>query len=127
MELLRGVSSACCGILYTYKGFIWVFKNEETAPKKLADSFLVKLKNKIDSSPNKPKPVLQYNKQLQLICRWGSAWQAAKELKMDCRPISRCCSCEENYKTSGGFIWRYADELGNPTLPLVPVSRNSGV
>lgn len=53
----------------------------------------------------KSKPVLQFDKENNLIKEWDSAGIAAKVLKLSVGNIWMCCN--NKYKTSGGFIWKY--------------------
>jgi group I intron endonuclease len=51
------------------------------------------------------KPILQFNKQNQLIQEWGSASEAAKSLSKPSSAISECCSGKR--KSIYGFIWKF--------------------
>jgi group I intron endonuclease len=53
----------------------------------------------------KSKPVLQYDINNNLIKEWDSAGIAAKHLFLSVGNIWMCCN--NKYKTSGGFIWKY--------------------
>ncbi len=55
------------------------------------------------------KKVCQYDKDMNIIRYWHSARDAHREVNIDYNWIIQCCRGE--YKTSGGFIWRYIDEL----------------
>lgn len=52
-------------------------------------------------------PILQYDKNNNFIREWESITSAREELKIS--NISHCLSGK--YKTSGGFIWKYKDDL----------------
>lgn len=52
------------------------------------------------------KKVLQFDLNGNLIRRWDSAWQVKQELGYDNSGISQCC--RGKYKTSYGYIWRFA-------------------
>ena len=54
-----------------------------------------------------PKKVIQINKDTKEIIKiYNSIIEASKELKINRTGISNCCS--GRYKTSGGYIWKYA-------------------
>ena len=53
------------------------------------------------------KKVIQINKDTKEIIKiYNSIIEASKELKINRTGISNCCS--GRYKTSGGYIWKYA-------------------
>jgi group I intron endonuclease len=56
-------------------------------------------------STNPKKAVLQYDKQDNLIKEWSSISEAGKILNIHFTNISSCCL--GNYKTAGGFVWKY--------------------
>ena len=51
------------------------------------------------------KPVLQFSKNGELIAEYPSEMEACKYTGCDNSSISKCCKGE--YKSCGGFIWRY--------------------
>jgi group I intron endonuclease len=53
----------------------------------------------------KSKPILQFDIENNLIKEWDSAGIAAKILNLSVGNIWMCCN--NKYKTSGGFIWKY--------------------
>jgi group I intron endonuclease len=53
------------------------------------------------------KPVLQYDKQMNLICEWESVLKAAKTLDLIATHISDVCNNVQNRKTCGGYIWKH--------------------
>jgi len=53
------------------------------------------------------KPVIQYTKENEFIKRWDSIISAATFLKIHSASISICVNGKS--KTSGGYIWKYAD------------------
>ena len=55
-----------------------------------------------------PKKVNQYNKNMELIKTWNSISEAAKELRLNTSNIINVCKGGKQ-KTSGGYIWRYAN------------------
>ena len=54
------------------------------------------------------KGVNQYDLNGNFIKTWINANQAGKELNIEPSPIRACCRGKQ--KTSGGFIWKYAEE-----------------
>ena len=52
------------------------------------------------------KPVIQYDKEMNIIQMYDSIAQAAKNTPAPEAGIRKCCNGE--FKTSGGYIWRYA-------------------
>lgn len=55
----------------------------------------------------KPREVLQYTTDGRFVERWGSISLAARATGLWHSAISRCCG--GGSKSSGGFVWRYAD------------------
>ena len=60
------------------------------------------------------RKVAQYDLEDNLINIWGYITQAANELGIHRTAINNCCNGKA--KTAGGFIWRYADEIGQNEL-----------
>ena len=54
------------------------------------------------------RPVVQYDINMNFIAKWPYIRAAKKETGAS--NISSCCTGKQ--KTSGGYIWRYADEVG---------------
>lgn len=59
------------------------------------------------SNPNSKK-VNQYDLEGKFIKIWSSIVEASKKLNIKHSGICSCC--DGTYKTSGGYIWRYADD-----------------
>ena len=55
------------------------------------------------------KPILQYDKDGNLVKRWGSIADAAKEYCKTC--IKDCL--KGKYKVGCGFVWKYENEVKN--------------
>lgn len=51
--------------------------------------------------------VCQLSKDGNVIAKYRSLREAAKETGVDFRDIRKCCIGEKYYNTAGGFIWRY--------------------
>lgn len=83
---------ACSGRYKTSNGFIWKYGNKEL---------------NLDEHKRQDlrKPVLQFDLNGNFINEWESIIEASKKLNICHSGIRR--SCNENYKTSGGFIWKY--------------------
>ena len=56
------------------------------------------------------KPVCQYTKNGVFIKEWRTIRQACRELKINPSGICGCLKNKKNYKTAGGFIWKYKTE-----------------
>lgn len=54
--------------------------------------------------------ILQFSKQNEYIKSWNSIKDAVETLNISKSQIIYCCQNKENYKTAGGFKWKYADE-----------------
>lgn len=53
------------------------------------------------------RPIKQYTKTGILIKTWAAAKEAARELGLSQGNIASCC--KGNYKSTGGFIFKYAN------------------
>ena len=84
----------------------WRRKNAEAA-KKLAQDPEWQRKHTEGTRKARCKPVDQYTLDGQLIKRWPSATDAARELGLSQGYISACCRGE--YNKANGFRWRFAD------------------
>ena len=60
---------------------------------------------------SKCKKVSQYTKDGQFIKVWNSITEAADFIGVTMVAISNVCRRPERYKTAGGFVWRYFEEL----------------
>jgi hypothetical protein len=59
--------------------------------------------------PTNIKSVLQYDLNMNLIKEWNDITQASKELNIYNSNISMCC--KGKLKTTGGYIWKYKNNL----------------
>lgn len=59
------------------------------------------------------KPVLQKDKNGNLIKEWGGANEAGRELNIPPNNIICCCNKKPKYKTSHGYIWEYKNGENN--------------
>lgn len=85
------IRKCCLGIMKTYKGFKWKFGREIQC--------------------GNCRPVLQIEKLTgKVIKKWDSINAAANALRISDSSIGDVCKGRK--KSAGGFIWRYADEMG---------------
>jgi len=80
----------------------WMKENTPFKDKKHTQETL----NRIRNSHPKTKRVLQFTKSGEFVKEWDSANQAAKELKAS---VHRAAMGD--YKTAGGFVWKYKEKL----------------
>ncbi len=80
-------------------------------------------KNEIKNIQPQHKVVLQISLNGTVIKKWASIGEAQRQTKIFKGNI--ISACKIRYRTAGGFIWRYADKDGNPTIPVVPVATRS--
>ena len=57
------------------------------------------------------KKVLQFTKSGEFIREWQSMNEASKQLKINHGNICSCC--QGKYKSAGGYIWKYAEDLSD--------------
>ena len=57
---------------------------------------------------NSSKSILQFDKNMNFIKKWDNARIANRELNIAYQSISKCC--KGKLKTSGGYLWGYADD-----------------
>lgn len=57
------------------------------------------------------KPILQYDKDNNLIKEWTSSKNASVELNIDTSSITACC--RGRLRTAGGYIWKYKNDQPN--------------
>lgn len=70
--------------------------------RRVAKDGIIKASNKLKRKVN------QYDINNNFIKQWNSIKEAHRDLNINDANITRCC--KGIYKTTGGFIWRYADE-----------------
>ena len=89
------IRECCKGDRISCGGFYWSFeKKDRYVPSK-------RKSNKYHYSP-----VLQYDKNMNLLCKFSSIKEAEEALNIS--NIGRACI--QTYRTAGGFKWRYADD-----------------
>lgn len=84
------VQNCCSGRVKSHSNFIWRY-SEDPAPGKYKNKSI--------------RPVLQYDLSMKFIKEWSSINSASKSLGVGSNSITTCC--KGNYKSAGGFIWRY--------------------
>ena len=62
-------------------------------------------KNKIRKALS--KPIIQFTLDGELIREWNSATEVERELNIAHNQITACCKKRKNYKSAGGYIWKY--------------------
>jgi hypothetical protein len=58
--------------------------------------------------PGKSKWVIKLNKDNEILHFYPSTMQAERETGINHSHIMKCCLGKKNYKTAGGYIWKYA-------------------
>ena len=53
------------------------------------------------------KPIIQFTLDGELIREWNSATEVERELNIAHNQITACCKKRKNYKSAGGYIWKY--------------------
>ena len=98
------ISLVCNGKTDTAKGYRWEYADEKK--RKKAEELRIKRieENKIEKSK---RAVMQYDISEKLIKLFPSLREAAKSTGIDRSSIKNVCEEKPNYKTAGGFIWRY--------------------
>ena len=71
---------------------------------------LTRISEKLQNNKKLSKAVNQYDLNNNFIKKWNSAKQVERELGISNAHINKCCQNKEHYRTSGGYIWKYAEE-----------------
>lgn len=97
LNIAKGnVYSVCVGIKKSAGGYIWRFKT---------DNYPLEIEA---YSTNNEKPVLQMDKEGNVLKEWSSAKEASTALNISASGITACCKGYKKYITAGGFKWKYA-------------------
>ena len=97
------VSAACNGKYDTYKGYIWVWKDDpEIYYKNKAKRKEKALKDK----RSRERIILQYSKDMEYLKEW--TYDEILNNNFNLRAIQSNCS--GHTKTSQGYIWKYKSE-----------------
>lgn len=56
------------------------------------------------------KTIIQFTLDGKLIRKWNSAREVERELNIAHNQITACCKKRKNYKSAGGYIWKYYDK-----------------
>ena len=59
----------------------------------------------------KSKKILQFTKSREFVREWPSAYEAERELGIAHSNICGCCNGKR--KSTGGYIWKYAEDLSD--------------
>lgn len=65
---------------------------------------------KFGGKHNRAKKINQYDSNGNFIKTWDSIIDITRNLNILSQNISKCCKKQYGRKTTGGYIWRYADE-----------------
>lgn len=108
-ERVTGILSSCIGQVALRRsqcagGYLWRFSDDYT-PDEIV---------KYEAPSNANRGVCQYSLSGQLISRFESLSQAARET--ECISSDICCCCKGKKKTAGGYIWKYTDD----DTPIAP-------
>jgi hypothetical protein len=95
----KGIKSCLSRKKYTAGGYIWRYEGDI-----VNDKDLIKIHNKYNQLK---KPIIQYDKQNNIIKEWDSAITIEKNMGIFKSNISACCCGKQ--KTAGGYIWKYKD------------------
>lgn len=66
------------------------------------------LETPVSQSRNTKKPIIQFDKQGNIIRHWDSAVDAARELNISPTGINLCCSSMR--ASAAGYVWKYREE-----------------
>jgi hypothetical protein len=88
------IQDCCVGRLKSSKGFIWRYSGD-SPPEKYKSKTI--------------KSVLQFTLSGEFIKEWDSISIASKDLKIGGNSIVTCC--KGKYKSAGGYIWKYKDNI----------------
>ena len=84
-------------------------KISEKAKVRLADPTNHPMYGKTEGNNPRAIEIDQYDKFGNFIATWSCAKQAANSLNIDSSGITKCC--KGKYKTAGGYIWRYTNNI----------------
>lgn len=105
------ISDCCRGVQKTAYGLYWSYEKLDKGPVLYQEPYMI-------------NPIIQLDKNGKFICRYESIAEARRAMQKlgHKRPhIDEVCKRIPNYKTSCGFIWRYAyddefDKAVNPDM-----------
>lgn len=106
---VSAIMRACKGEQKLSYGFIWRYEDEE-----LTEEYI-----KWCNSSRVKRAVIQYSLDGKFIRIYDSVTDACNAIGTDSTTsISACCRGKRN--KAFGFIWRYLDDIQDPTAPLFP-------
>ena len=88
------IQDCCVSRLKSSKGYIWRY-SEDSPPQKYKNKTI--------------KQVIQFSNTGEFIKEWNSIVDVTKELKIGGNSIVTCC--KGKYKSAGGFIWKYKNNI----------------
>ena len=108
----KSISNCCGGRSKTAGGFVW--------RRVVSDNIVYKID--VDTKNSIPTQIEQYDMSNNFIKTWESAASAGRELDINSSGIISCC--RGKLKTSGGYIWKYADENKNGAYGMKDILAN---
>ena len=70
---------------------------------------LDRISKSLINNPKISKKVNQYDSNGNFIKQWESTMEIQRQLGINNTHISACCLNKKNYKSAGGFIWKYVE------------------
>lgn len=104
-SLKTGISDSTIGMVCTNKrqsggGYYWVYVKDDNVPQKIDIEINIKTINE-----SKPKPVIQFDKDGNLINEYQSIREASRQTNIVLSSIVE--NCKGKRKSAGGYIWEY--------------------
>ena len=104
-SLKTGISDSTIGMVCTNKrqsggGYYWVYVKDDNVPQKIDIEINIKTINE-----SKPKPVIQFDKDGNLIDEYQSIREASRQTNIVLSSIVE--NCKGKRKSAGGYIWEY--------------------
>jgi len=104
-SLKTGISDSTIGMVCTNKrqsggGYYWVYVKDDNVPQKIDIEINIKTINE-----SKPKPVIQFDKDGNLINEYQSIREASRQTNIVLSSIVE--NCKGKRKSAGGYMWEY--------------------
>lgn len=101
LKSVTSITNNCKGISKRCGNYIYLYKSDyESNPNLLQDRLKI-----LHSRKKSAKPIIQLDKNNNIIKEYPSITDAAEETKISLKGISNCL--RGSAKTSGGYIWKY--------------------
>ena len=97
----NGINDNCTHRIKTSGGYIWMYEDEY-------EKYKLGLITVDLSSKRNKNPVIQFDKDMNIMAKFLSILDASKATKIDRKSINYACNGK--YKHAGGYIWRYASD-----------------